>query len=105
MILLTDEEIKLLGEGTSGTWQDDLQFARAIEAAVLKRMSEQSEPIEIEYPDYSYQGMGCGLEDRGITDRYEAMRYGWDCAIDAMAERIPDILYLHPKPQYEWNPI
>jgi len=33
-------------------------------------------------PDYHTQGMGCGLEDRCITDRYEAMLYGWDEAID-----------------------
>lgn len=36
-------------------------------------------------PDYSYIGMGCGLEDRGITDLYEAMQYGWDCALQRVA--------------------
>lgn len=41
-----------------------------------------------DWPDYSEQGMGCGLEDRGITDRYEAMRYGWDQALERVAERI-----------------
>ena len=41
--------------------------------------------VEIEYPEYSEQGMGCGLEDRGITDRYEAMRYGYDEALDQFA--------------------
>ncbi|MGE5988085.1 hypothetical protein ACQJ21_18070 [Klebsiella michiganensis] len=29
-------------------------------------------------PQYHAEGMGCGLEDRGITDRYDAMWYGWD---------------------------
>lgn len=33
-------------------------------------------------PEYHIQGMGCGLEDRGITDRYEAMGHGWDCAME-----------------------
>ena len=33
-------------------------------------------------PDCHTQGMGCGLEDRGITDRYDAMQYGWDEALD-----------------------
>jgi predicted RNA-binding Zn-ribbon protein involved in translation (DUF1610 family) len=42
-------------------------------------------PVEIEYPEFSEQGMGCGLEDRGITDRYEAMRYGYDEALDQFA--------------------
>jgi hypothetical protein len=34
--------------------------------------------------------MGCGLEDRGITDRYDAMRHGWDEAMERVyAEVIP----------------
>lgn len=33
-------------------------------------------------PEYHYTGMGCGIEDRGITDRYDAMYYGWECAMD-----------------------
>jgi hypothetical protein len=32
--------------------------------------------------EYHHQGMGCGIEDRGITDRYEAMSFGWDSAED-----------------------
>jgi len=38
------------------------------------------------FPPYHSQGMGCGLEDRDITDRYEAMRYGWD----SLADRVHD---------------
>jgi hypothetical protein len=37
--------------------------------------------------------MGCGLEDRNITDRYEAMQYGWDQALERVAERLPEKLY------------
>lgn len=33
-------------------------------------------------PEYHEQGMGCGLEDRGITDRYEAMSHGWEQAME-----------------------
>ncbi|MEG3494896.1 hypothetical protein V2U99_22480 [Klebsiella variicola] len=34
--------------------------------------------------------MGCGLEDRGITDRYDACRYGWDEAMERIyVEVIP----------------
>lgn len=40
-------------------------------------------------PEYHDQGMGCGLEDRNITDRYEAMAYGWGKAIDRYAECLP----------------
>ncbi len=39
-------------------------------------------------PEYHQQGMGCGLEDRDIHDRYEAMAHGWDCAIERMYEMI-----------------
>lgn len=40
-------------------------------------------------PEYHTQGMGCGLEDRCITDRYEAMAHGWDCAIERLTEELP----------------
>jgi hypothetical protein len=39
--------------------------------------------------EYHSQGMGCGLEDREITDRYEAMRHGWDEAMEAVRDRFP----------------
>lgn len=50
------------------------------------------ERFEMQWPDYHAQGMGCGLEDRCITDRYEAMAYGWDQAIERVAEMLPDEL-------------
>lgn len=60
-----------------------------------KRLAEieRQEPDEIDWPDYHQQAMGCGLEDRGIRDRYEAMQYGWDQAIEHVAERLPENLY------------
>lgn len=33
-------------------------------------------------PDYHDEGMGCGLEDRNINDRYEAMAFGWEEAME-----------------------
>lgn len=47
---------------------------------------------DLDYPEYHYQGMGCGLEDRGITDRYEAMQYGWDEAIERCATEVVEPL-------------
>jgi hypothetical protein len=44
---------------------------------------DEEEPEE-NIPEYNAHAMGCGLEDRGITDRYEAMRYGWEKAIERM---------------------
>jgi hypothetical protein len=42
-------------------------------------MAAGMEPF-CDWPEFHYQGLGCGLEDRGITDRYEAAEYGWrDC--------------------------
>lgn len=39
-------------------------------------------------PDYHANAMGCGLEDHNITDRYDAMKHGWDCAMERMYEMI-----------------
>ena len=41
---------------------------------------------EIENLTYYSEGMGCGLEDREITDRYEACEYGWNEAIESVIE-------------------
>lgn len=40
---------------------------------------------------YCPEGMGCGIEDRGITNRYEACEYGWNEAIEAVVEVIKDM--------------
>tara|TARA_R110002020_G_scaffold95937_9_gene230088 strand:- start:40287 stop:40664 length:378 start_codon:yes stop_codon:yes gene_type:complete len=42
-------------------------------------------------PEYHQQGMGCGVEDRCITDRYEAAAFGWDQAMERVyGEHIND---------------
>ena len=58
----------------------------------------EQEPVafEMDWPDYHAEAMGCGLEDRNITDRYEAMQYGWDEAIERIAERLPEAFYITP---------
>lgn len=96
-MVLTDEEIYATWGIAKNEAYSFREFARAIESAVLEKLKAQ-EPYEIEYPEYHQHGRGCGLEDRNITDRYKAMAYGWDCAINAMAECIPDRLYEHPLP-------
>ncbi|MBS1014456.1 hypothetical protein [Acetobacter persici] len=45
-------------------------------------------------PEYHSEGMGCGLEDRGIHDRYEAMGYGWDQALDRACSEFPEAVLL-----------
>ncbi len=55
----------------------------------LANPAEQQEPMAFDdWPEYHEQAMGCGLEDRCITDRYEAMRYGWDEALERAWEAV-----------------
>lgn len=46
---------------------------------------------EIESMEYPAEGIGCGLEDISITDRYESAEYGWNEAV----ERITEIIHNH----------
>lgn len=64
---------------------------------------EGQEPVQLDEPDYHWEAMGCGLEDRNITDRYEAMKHGWDCAMDRMFEQISEPLYARPVPAESVN--
>lgn len=50
-------------------------------AALEGALREVTEILDGE-TEYHQQGMGCGLEDRNITDRYDAMQHGWDSAIE-----------------------
>lgn len=58
-------------------------------------------PIEIDWPEYQWQGMGCGLEDRGITDRYEACQYGFQEAVARCVEAIDHHGPLYTAADYE----
>jgi hypothetical protein len=74
---------------------DGERVLRIIDAALSD--IEKCEPVEIVEPDYHHEAMGCGLEDRNVTDRYEAMHYGWECAVGRMLEQIPEgDLYTSP---------
>lgn len=53
---------------------------RAENERLRKALQEARDCLDGE-PTYHHEGMGCGLEDRNIRDRYEAMEHGWDCAI------------------------
>lgn len=61
----------------------------AAENVGLKQIVDSVTDLSNE-PQYHDEGMGCGLEDRGITDRYDACRYGWDKAMERVyGEVIP----------------
>jgi len=47
-----------------------------------------SESLLDKIDELNTEGLGCGLEDVGITDRYEAMEYGFEQCI----ERVKEIL-------------
>jgi hypothetical protein len=61
--------------------------------AIIASLCGDVEPFVFEEYPYNSEAMGCGLEDRDITDRYEAMAYGWSAAMERAAEAIPDDLY------------
>lgn len=65
----------------------------AAELAGLRAFADGWSSFRDQFNDipYHYQGMGCGIEDRGITDRYAACEHGWDCAMERVAERFPEI--------------
>lgn len=54
-------------------------------------------PVVAERPAYNSMGVGCGLEDNAITDRYEAAAYGWECACEAFEENCPTFVVLDPE--------
>lgn len=61
----------------------------AAENVAMKQIVDYVTNLDNE-PQYHDEGMGCGLEDRGITDRYDACRYGWDEAMERVyGEVIP----------------
>lgn len=63
--------------------------ALALENVAMKQIVDTVTNLDNE-PQYHDEGMGCGLEDRGITDRYDACRYGWDEAMERIyGEVIP----------------
>ena len=65
----------------------------AVENATLKTTLEYVISPDNQ-PEYHDQGMGCGVEDRGLQrDAYGACAYGWESAMDRMySEVIPDSL-------------
>ena len=69
---------------------------RMDEAIAILRSLDAQQPFEIDWPEYRSSAMGCGLEDRDIADRYEAMYYGWCQAIERVAESLPEPLYAAP---------
>jgi hypothetical protein len=77
------------------TMSEDVKFADYV-ASLFDRKVQGAAPTEQlifdDYPEYNTTAMGCGLEDQNITDRYDAMRHGWDEAMKRVGERISNFL-------------
>lgn len=59
----------------------DLTVCMKQVAGLREALTEIRDALDGE-PTYHITGMGCGLEDRNITDRYDAMQHGWECAME-----------------------
>ena len=80
-------------EAVAGLFYVTAKDIAAFADAHVASLCADVEPFVFEEYPYHYEAMGCGLEDRNITDRYEAMAYGWERAMERAAEAIPDDLY------------
>lgn len=58
---------------------------------------EDGDSVEYNEPEYHSVGMGCGLEDRNITDRYEAMQHGFERAVEKCCELFPPFIPVIPE--------
>lgn len=72
-------------------------YGNIIRAADGVFVLEKDYPVLFNEPEYHQQGMGCGLEDRGIHDRYDAMAHGWECAIERAQENLPVYIPVIPE--------
>lgn len=58
---------------------------------------EEGYLINFSGPTYHSEGMGCGLEDKNIIDRYEAMSHGWECAVERYESEFPEYVEVTPE--------
>ena len=103
--MLTDEEIKKLGEGNQGTWQDDLQFARAVIAAYEAEHTNCREALMVAstiIAEMHYAAMGEVIgPKRGVVEdiadlkaECDALRHALDCENRRFAEAHVEIKQL-----------
>lgn len=88
--ILTDEELMNLLPGAVRLPIGWIDTARAIEAAVIKKLSEQSDPVAIVGDVYQLLWLGSS-PIAAITSKHGI--------------QVGDKLYTHPIPKSEWQPI
>lgn len=58
----------------------------------LQQVKESAGREFIDSITYNQSAEGCGIEDIGISDRYEAMEHGWNRAIEVVEENIDSLV-------------
>lgn len=86
--------IKFRGKPVRG---GDFVYGSLVQAADGVFIFEEGLDVTFSEPDYHKVGMGCGLEDRGITDRYEAMEHGFQEAVERCERKHPDLIEIDPE--------
>lgn len=67
--------------------------APAVANAAVSELPPLPEPLQIDWPTAHSVALGCGVEDRGIHDRYEAAEYGFEDGVQKAACCVPDVIY------------
>lgn len=93
---MKNRTIKFRGKILNGERKGEWVYGNLIQTPTKTYILETEHEIEFIEPEYHEQGMGCGLEDRNITDRYDAMYHGWDRALDKCAENHPPFIEVDP---------
>ena len=83
--------VEIEGQEHNASWNKTLENsdAQLIAASpeMIEALIENKESLDLVSDlEMDTQAEGCGLEDQGITDRYEAMSYGWDQALFRVQE-------------------
>ena len=83
-----DKELKL----NAAMLARQCDMAREAETKQMKAQAELAALKErikgIDEVEYNQFAMGCHLEDQGITDRYQAMEFGWRKAMQAIKKAV-----------------
>lgn len=72
---------------------DKVESLAAPSAANGAELPELPKPLSIDWPSVHSVALGCGVEDRGIRDRYEAAEYGFEDGVQKAACCVPDVIY------------
>lgn len=100
---LADAARRVISDIDSGDYHGEISEATyaALEEALAARQPVGQEPMAFDYPEFNPVEMGCVLEDRGIHFLSDAMRCGFDEALNQMKAIIESIgpLYAAPPAQ------